>query len=82
MIGIATWFWPHGTEPADILAKKPTSEGWGTPANWVSAANCAMWHFSQLHFVVSPKMRLAGTDGASAKLAEALPLVRGPFRHC
>lgn len=51
--GMKTWFWPRGTEPADIVAKKPTSEGWGTPANRVDATGCPMWHFSHMHFVVS-----------------------------
>lgn len=60
--GLRYYFWPHGSEPADIKAGKPTSEGWGLPQNYLSPENCPMWHFSQQHFVINSN--LCGTFAA------------------
>ncbi|ORY83497.1 concanavalin A-like lectin/glucanase domain-containing protein [Leucosporidium creatinivorum] len=60
--GLRTYFWPRSAVPADITAGAPTGTGWGTPANYVSAAGCPMTHFDPMVLVVNTN--LCGTWGS------------------
>jgi hypothetical protein len=50
--GIAIYFFPRGSEPADIGAGKPQPDSWGSAmARW-PAASCDPFNFFQDHHVI------------------------------
>jgi hypothetical protein len=49
---IRTWFWPSGSEPADVSAGKPHPEGWGIPfSKFLLNARCSASHFNDMRIV-------------------------------
>jgi len=50
---IRTWYWPAGSEPADVKAKRPEPHRWGTPFSFFSLRNkvCAPQHFKNMRLV-------------------------------
>jgi len=49
---IRTWFWPSGSEPADLAQKVPEPAGWGTPYSFFSLAQtCSPDHFVNMRLV-------------------------------
>mmetsp|Transcript_88560 Transcript_88560/g.274215 ORF Transcript_88560/g.274215 Transcript_88560/m.274215 type:complete len:534 (-) Transcript_88560:216-1817(-) len=50
---IRTWFWPVGTEPVDLLRKRPEPELWGAPFSHftLDSTMCPASHFQNMRLV-------------------------------
>lgn len=47
------WFWPRGSEPADLLNRRPLPDSWGKPYSYFSLSPeaCPVRHFANMHLV-------------------------------
>lgn len=73
---ISVWFFPHGEEPADLIANAPRPHTWPTPyAAFPLDANCAGTHFEDLQLVYDTTFcgGFAGQTYAATCADEALP---------
>lgn len=63
---IRSWFWPMGSEPADVLRRQPDPDTWGTPYSFFSLAPdvCAAEHLANMRLVLN--VNLCGDRGGSA----------------
>jgi len=62
---IRTWFWPAGSEPADIRERRPAPDSWGTPYSHfnLKPEKCTPDHFPKLRFVID--LNFCGGLGSS-----------------
>mmetsp|Transcript_114169 Transcript_114169/g.286869 ORF Transcript_114169/g.286869 Transcript_114169/m.286869 type:complete len:566 (+) Transcript_114169:116-1813(+) len=67
-----TWFWPNGTEPADLIAGKPNPDAWGLPYSRydLSPTSCPTSHFKNMRLVFD--LTFCG-DMAGVSYAEKCP---------
>lgn len=50
---IRTWFWPNGTEPADLMLRQPNPDIWGPPYSYfrLDRRTCDPEHFQNMRLV-------------------------------
>lgn len=73
---IRTWFWPAGTEPADVLGHRPAPETWGAPYSYFSLDpwRCPSSHFRDMRLIFD--LTFCG-DLAGSTFASSCPAVAG-----